>query len=57
MSCVPSSRRCSPQVGLQLAMLLIPGCHLLAGLGLAATEGVISAERESGALPAEPKRA
>lgn len=38
-------------------MLLIPGCHLVAGLGLAATESVISAERERGELPAGPKRA
>ena len=33
-------------MGLQLAMLLIPACYVLSGLGLAVTEGVIKAERE-----------
>lgn len=36
----------SHEVGLQYAMLLIPACHLAAGLGLAATEVVIENEKE-----------
>lgn len=30
---------------LQYAMLLIPACHLLAGVGLAGTEQVLKAEK------------
>ncbi|EFN58428.1 hypothetical protein CHLNCDRAFT_56847 [Chlorella variabilis] len=37
----------SPKVGLQTAMLLVPGCYLLSGVGLAVTEGVIKAEKEA----------
>lgn len=33
------------QVGLQSAMMLIPACHIAAGLSLAATEGVIAEEK------------
>lgn len=36
----------SSKVGLQLAMLLVPTCYLLSGLGLAVTERVINAQRE-----------
>lgn len=36
----------APQVGLQMAMLLIPACYVASGLGLAVTEGVIRTERE-----------
>ncbi|KAL4426365.1 hypothetical protein ABPG77_004659 [Micractinium sp. CCAP 211/92] len=35
----------SAHVGLQNAMMLIPACHVAAGLSLAATEGVIAEER------------
>ncbi|PSC74268.1 DNA replication complex GINS PSF1 [Micractinium conductrix] len=35
----------SSKVGLQDAMLLIPACHLLSGLGLAATERILAAEK------------
>lgn len=28
-----------------MAMLLVPACYMLSGLGLAVTEGVIKAER------------
>lgn len=34
-------------MGLQTAMLLVPGCYLLSGVGLAVTEGVIKAEKEA----------
>lgn len=34
------------QVGLQMAMLLVPSCYLLSGLGLAVTEQVISSEKK-----------
>ena len=45
------------QVGLQVAMLLVPSCYLLSGVGLAVTEGVIKSERDKAKaaahLPAE----
>lgn len=46
------------QVGLQHAMLLIPACHLAAGVGLAATEEVLKSEHakakaKAAALPGE----
>ena len=34
----------SGKVGLQLAMLLVPGCYLMSGLGFVATEAVLAAE-------------
>lgn len=33
------------QYGLERAILLIPACHLLCGIGMAVTEGVIHADR------------
>lgn len=39
---------CRLQVGLQTAMLIVPLCYLLSGVGLAITEGVIKAERAKG---------
>ncbi len=39
--------RCMVQVGLQLAMLLVPACYLASGVGLAVTEGVVRAEKEA----------
>lgn len=42
----PTHRSLLPQVGLQMAMLLIPACYVASGLGLAVTEGVIKSERE-----------
>lgn len=33
------------KVGLQMAMLLVPGCYLLSGCGFLATEAVIAAEK------------
>jgi hypothetical protein len=35
------------QVGLQMAMLLVPACYLASGVGLAVTEGVVRAEKEA----------
>jgi MFS family permease len=37
----------SARVGLQLAMLLIPCCYLASGLGFAATEALVAAERRA----------
>lgn len=41
----PAPRPTLLQVGLQNAMMLIPACHVAAGLSLAATEGVIAEEK------------
>jgi predicted MFS family arabinose efflux permease len=39
----------SGQVGLQLAMLLVPACYLVSGLGFAVTEAVVKSEQQAAA--------
>ena len=46
----------SAKVGLQLAMLLVPTCYLISGLGFMATEPMLRAEAERAALLDEQQR-